>query len=473
MTLFKIIPGVLLFFLAGHIVLKTADRRVEASFGPVSYAGASFMLGLGAISLQMFFYSLVSIPFGALLISGPWIALGAAMLFLKAFKRTAFRTDGQKMGWAGIVLFIVILSQVFYSFAYALTMPLSGWDAWFIWFVKARAFFLDGSVNAAFLADPAYVQDHPDYPLLVPLAVSWIYTAIGSAQEEAGKIIYPLQFAALLSVFHYGVRRLTGSRITGLLFTALLSVTPLVLVHAAGFPVQIDSSYTGKDFTGYADLALSAYFLGAAVFTLLYVREGRGPFAFIASLMLAMGAWTKNEGLTFALLGFIILAASAILQKGKGRDFKTLGLALVPLALFILPWTVYKAVLGVGSEYVQSMGPGVFFSNLTRLGQIIPYMAGFMFLKPGVMGLVWWAWAASIVLSLRGVISSKTLVLHSLILGQLGIYAFVYTITPVDLKWHLETSLDRLVLHLVPLGMLAAALQLSMMAGASGPKDRR
>lgn len=473
MTLLKIIPGALLFFLAGHIVLKIADRRVEASFGPVSYAGASFMLGLGAISLQMFFYSLVSVPFGALLISGPWIALGAAMLFLKAFKRTAFRTDGQKMGWAGRALFAVILSQVLYSFAYSLTMPLSGWDAWFIWFVKARAFFLDGSVNAAFLTDPAYVQDHPDYPLLVPLAVSWIYTALGSAQEEAGKIIYPLQFAALLSVFHYGVRRITGSRTIGLLFTALLSVTPIVLVHAAGFPVQIDSAYTGKDLTGYADLALSSYFLGAGFFIYLYAREGRGPFAFIASLMLAMGAWTKNEGLTFALLGFLIIAVSALLKQGKGRDLRTLGLALVPLALFILPWSMYKAFYGLGSEYVQNMGPGVFFSNLTRFGQIIPYMAGFMFLKPGVMGLVWWAWAASTVLSFRRIISADTLALHSLILGQLGIYVFVYIITPVDLKWHLETSFDRLLLHLVPLGMLAAALQLSMLAGFSGPEDRR
>lgn len=473
MTLLKIIPGVLLFFLAGHIILKLVDRRVEASFGPVSYAGASFLLGLGGVSLQMFFYSLVSIPFSAMLISGPWIALAVAMLFIRMFNRTAFRLDSQKMGWAGIVLFAIILSQVFYSFAYSLTMPLSGWDAWFIWFVKARAFFLDGSVKAAFLTDPAYVQDHPDYPLLVPLAISWIYTALGSAQEEAGKIIYPLQFAALLSVFHFGVRRLTGSRTIGLLFTALLCVTPLVLVHGAGFPVQIDSAYTGKDFTGYADLALSAYFLGAAIFILLYAREGRGPFAFIAALMLAMGSWTKNEGLTFALLGFIILAASALLQKGKGRDLRTLALALVPLALFILPWSVYKAVLGLGNEYVQSMGTGVFFSNLTRLGQIIPYMAVFLFLKPGVMGLVWWAWAASTVLSLRLVISSKTLALHSLILGQLGIYIFVFIITPVDLNWHLATSVDRLLLHFIPLAMLAAALQLSMLVGASSPGDRR
>ncbi|CAG1065444.1 hypothetical protein BAC1_01025 [uncultured bacterium] len=471
MIFLKVIPGALLFFLSGHIVLKFADRRAEAAFGPVSYAGASFMLGLGAISLQMFFYSLLSIPFSSFLISAPWIALGAAMLFLPAFKRTAFRTDGQKMGWQGYLLFTIILSQVLYSFAYALTMPLSGWDAWFIWFMKARAFYMDGSVSAAFLIDPAYVQDHPEYPLLVPLAISWIYTAIGATHEEAGKIIYPLQFAALLSIFHYGVRKVSGSRTAGLLFTALLSLTPLLLLHGAGFPVQVDPSFRVKDFTGYADLALSAYFLAAGLFIFLYAREGRASFAFLASVALAMGAWTKNEGLTFALLGFMALAATALIR--EKRDFRTLALALVPLALFILPWSVYKAAHGLGSEYVENMGPAVFFSNLKRLGQIVPYMAGFMFLKPGVTGLVWWAWVITAILGLRTALSARTVLLQGLILGQLAIYVFVYVITPVDLKWHLGTSLDRLVLHMVPLAMFAAAVTLTRISGLKGNGERR
>ncbi|MEO0249584.1 MAG: hypothetical protein ABIN58_08615, partial [candidate division WOR-3 bacterium] len=162
-----------------------------------------------------------------------------------------------------------ILSQVLYSFAYALTMPLSGWDAWFIWFVKAGAFFMDGGVEASFLTSPVYAQDHPDYPLLIPLAISWLYTAAGAAEEQAGKAIYPLQFAALLAIFHYGVARYAGKK-TGLLFAALVSITPLVLVHAAGFPVQIDPSYAVKDSAGYADLAIAIYFLAAGLFIFIY-----------------------------------------------------------------------------------------------------------------------------------------------------------------------------------------------------------
>lgn len=466
MMLLKAILGSLLFFLAGHVVLKFLDRRSEAGFGPVSYAGASFLLGLGAISLQMFFYSLVSIPFGVFLISAPWVALGVAMLFMKGFTRTSFRVDTHRLTWQGAVLFAVILSQVLYSFAYTLSMPLNGWDALFIWFVKARAFFLDRAVEASFLTDPAYVQDHPDYPLLIPLAVSWIYTAAGAAQEEAGKIIYPLQFAALLSLFYYGVRRLSGSRTAGLLFTALLALTPVVLLHAAGFPVQMDSGYTGKDMTGYADLALSAYFLGAGIFIFLFARDKRGPFAFIASFMLASGAWTKNEGLTFALLGFIALCVAALLD--SRRDLKRFALCLAPLALFILPWSVYKAVHGLGNEYVQAMGSSVFLSNLSRLSEVIPYVASFMFLKPGVIGLAWWAYAITTVMGARTILAEKTIALHWLMLGQLGVYIFVYIITPLDLKWHLATSVDRLLMQLIPLAMLAVAVRLCAFAGYKG-----
>ena len=389
--LLKAVLGSLLFFLAGHVVLKFLDRRSEAAFGPLSYAGVSFMLGLGAISLQMFFYSLVSIQFGAFLISAPWVVLGVAMLFMKAFTRTGFTLDGQKLGWFGAVLFAVILSQVIYSFAYALTMPLSGWDALFIWFVKARAFFLDRSVEAAFLTDPVYVQDHPDYPLLVPLAVSWIYTAIGAAQEEAGKIIYPLQFAALLSLMHYGVRKLTGSRTTGLLFTALLALTPVVLVHAAGFPVQIDSGYTGKDMTGYADLALSAYFLGAGIFIVLFAKEAR-PFRVHRFVHARRRRVDKERGAH--------LRAPRLSRAVRYRATEQEGGLALPCHLTLAACALHPAVVNLqgcprARQRVRrrAMGPAVFFSNISRLASIIPYVADFMFLKPGVTGLAWWAYA--------------------------------------------------------------------------------
>ena len=65
-------------------------------------------------------------------------------------------------------------------------------------------------------------------------------------------------------------------------------------------------------------------------------------------------------------------------------------------------------------------------------------------------------------------LADKTIVLHWLILGQLGIYIFVYTITPLDLKWHLATSVDRLLMQLIALAMLAAAACLGNLAGCKG-----
>lgn len=468
--IFKLIPGVLLFFLSGHVVLKLIQRKYEAGLGVAPWLAVSFMLGLGAVSLQMFLYSLAAIPFNTVFIAAPWVAFGAAMLFIPAFRPKGFHREGGKAGLAGAILLIVIISQVLYSFIYSLSMPLSGWDAWFIWFVKARAFFLDRGVEASFLTNPVYVQDHPEYPLLVPLAVSWVYTAIGAVNEQAGKVIYPVQFAALLTIIYYGAWKASGSKSAGLLFAALLSLTPLVLVHAAGFPVQVDGAYAVKDATGYADITVAAYFLGAGLFIFLYAIDSNPAFGLLASLMLAMGAWAKNEGLTFALIGLILIALCAF--TGKRKDIRTVALSIAVLLLFILPWSVFKSAHGLGSEYVENMGPGVFFSNLPRLSEIIPYTARYMFLKPGVVSLVWWAYMAATLLCIRTILSSRTYLLHALILGQLCAYIFVYIITPVDLKWHLGTSLDRLVLHLIPLGMLVSAVNLSLLAGL-GSRERR
>lgn len=469
MAAVKLLSGLILFFIAGHVVLKCVDRKNGARLGRVAWAAFSFMLGLGAVSLQMFLYSLISVPFGPAVISAPWIVLGAVTLFHPAFRGTPFPGCGERMGWPGVVILALICSQVAYAFAYAIAMPLSGWDAWFIWFVKARAFFMDAGVQASFLTDPVYQQDHPEYPLLVPLAVAWMYTAVGSAGEWAGKAVYPVQFAALLAIFHYGALRFAG-KTAALVFTALLSVTPLVLVHAAGFPVKIEGLAMG-DFTGYADLTLAAYFLGAAIFLVLYAKEGGLHFAALSSVMLAMSAWTKNEGLTFSLLGLASLAFLAL--RGEKRDLRALAVSAAVLALFIAPWSFFKSAHGLSSEYVENMGAAVFFANVSRLGEIIPYMAKFMFLKPGITNLVWWAYVVSFVLCARAVISSRSYVLHWLIFGQLAAYIFVYMITPVDLKWHLATSVDRLVLHLVPLGMLAAAMNLSTLAGGHGHGEGR
>lgn len=462
--LFAIGAGV--FFISGFSVMRLIDPRSELGFNLAAKAGAYFLAGLGLVSLQMFLYSLAGIGFGFLPVAAPWAALS---LFVAFRGRKGVALAPSVPAPAGfdrysVPFFIIIAVQLLYSFIYAPALPVSGWDSWAIWFLKAKVFFIEGSVAAGFLTDPSFGYSHPDYPLMVPLAVSWIYTVIGGADDSIARLIYPLQYAAILALFFYFVKAASGVR-TALVFTALLSLTPILVMHASGLPVKVGGLYTG-DYAGYADLALSACFMASASFIYLYLRDGRTAQFLCAVLFLSIGAWTKNEGLTFSIIGLVILWAGA-LRSGKKAGY-LISASVAIFALFVAPWAIYKAGLLIKSEYAGRAGQAASLHGLTRLPVIIRYLARELFLFTGIFSFTWWLWAAGVVLNIRGQIKLPVLSLNVLALGQLSVYVFVYMITPANLEWHLQTSLDRLSLQLLPLFLMVSALNFQALFGEGG-----
>lgn len=455
MTLLLFISAAIVILLSGFTILKAADRKAELAFGPGTRVALSFLLGLGGVSQQMFLYSLASVPFSFFAISLPWVVSSCALFFLgrKSGAVSAVQKPKRNIGYRGAALIMIIASQAVYAFVYAGVLPVSGWDAWAIWFLKAKAFYIEKSVAGPVLTDGSFGYSHPDYPLLAPLSTAWVYVATGGVNDIIAKLLYPVQYVCLLTLSYHFIKK-AGDMRTALLFTALLSVTPIILIHSAGFPMRVGGLYTG-DFVGYADLALSIYFLGAASFIYLYARDGKGGGLILAGLMLSMAAWTKNEGLVFAITGFIVLLIFAV----RNGHWRHLGAALAVLLLFVAPWAVYKSYLGAGSEY--SGRAGLFFAYSSRLPLILKHIVGQAFFSIGLFSFTWWVWLASTVINIRGSLRPPLVFLNAILLAQLAVYVYIYVITPADLGWHLSTSSDRLLLQLTPLAMAIAALNVS------------
>jgi len=461
MQFFLVISALILFVAAGASIIRAIDRSGAMGLTGAPLAGVSFMTGLGAVSFQMFLYSLVSIPLNPIFIMLPWLPFIAAVFFRYRTKTA----DHQKQRWDAIsvALLAVIIVQSAYAFIYALSVPLFGWDAWFIWFLKARVFFLDQGISSEFLSNAGY-RHHQDYPLLMPLATAFVYGAAGSANETIGKLLYPLQFLSLLSVIYYALSRAAGRR-AGLLFAALSTLVPVIMIHAGGVPGKIGPLYAG-DFVGYSDLALSIYFMGAGAFLYFHAKEGGRPHLLLASLFLAMAAWTKNEGLTFAGFAVALFLIYRILFKREGI-LKDALLLVLPIAAVVIPWSLYKAGLGIGSEYVENLSLATIATNLWKLPIIFKTLGKMVFSHIELYNFCWWAYAISTLANWR---ASKALItLHLLLFLQLSAYIFIYIISPAPIDWHLATSADRLLLHLLPLALLITALNLVSMAGA-GPR---
>lgn len=463
MKVFYAIPALALFVAAGASILRAVDRSGDSGLSGAPFIGASFLAGMAAVSLQMFLYSLAGVPFRPALISLPWIAFVAVVFFVLKRPRAQKGPEKERFGILCYALLAVIAAQAAYAFAYALTLPLFGWDAWFIWFYKARAFYLDGAVSGEFLSGQTRYH-HGDYPLLVPLAAAWMYSAAGSADEALGKLLWPLQLLSLLSIMYFAVSKVADRR-TGLLFAALLSLVPVVAMHSGGLPVKIGELYSG-DFVGYADLLLSACFLAAGALFYLYALEGRAPLLIFSALFLGIGAWTKNEGLTFALFGVLLFGAYR-LRQGRGGARDALAMALTAAA-FIVPWALFKGSFGIGSEYVENLSAEVVASNLWKLGVILKTLGRMVFSNIELYSLCWWAYAISVLANWRGLAAGRLLILHALMAAQLSAYVLVYVISPAPVDWHVTTSADRLLLHLIPLAVFITAVNLTDVVRAWG-----
>lgn len=82
-----LILSIAVFLLAGASVLAAVRAAVTGLFPKLSLC---FIVGLGAVSLQMFFYSLVSINFGFFIIALPWAGLYALACFARREARRVF-----------------------------------------------------------------------------------------------------------------------------------------------------------------------------------------------------------------------------------------------------------------------------------------------------------------------------------------------------------------------------------------------
>jgi hypothetical protein len=315
----KLIFSLIAVAFAGRFILILIDRRYELDLGCFVRLMLSFTLGLGALSLQMFCYSLFAVSFTVPLIVVPWVVLSIIQhLYLLGFSlsvKCSSREGGgcgclnffKSIGLIGWLSLVVIASQALYAFFSALLMPLRGWDAWAIWFFKAKVFFAEGKVAASFLADNSYGNLHLDYPLLMPLIGSWVYIVLGSVNEVLVKGLFPVQFVSMLALFYFILSR-KAPRGASLLFTALLSLTPLLMTQAGGLPVALGGLNDG-DYVGYVDITIALFMMGAAGFIYLYMLERKPPYLYLSAAFLGFGAWTKNEGLTFIFVAMIVVTA--------------------------------------------------------------------------------------------------------------------------------------------------------------------
>ena len=345
---------------------------------------------------------------------------------------------GEAQAWLWILRAAGALTLVLVLANWAISTgasPHGDWDAFSIWNLRAK--FLAGGQPSWRYAVSAHLGGgqlgaaHPDYPMLVSALVAELWVLGGHMEPQA-----PALVALLFALLTVGL--LVGA-LGWLHHEAVGWVAALLLASSELFGSQVAAQY--------ADLPLAFYMLAAVALLVASGREqSSGAPLMAAGALASLAAWTKNEGIVFLLL---VMLWTAVRRGVRALLKLSLGAAPVLVVLGVFKLWLAPATVGLfpssTSEALAKLADPARWAMIARaylktLWEIAPWWAHPLLLIP-----LWW-WAAGLA-EKRRLKEGWVLLLPA---GMLAADFLVYLLTVADLRWHLDTSCNRLWLQVWP-----------------------
>jgi 4-amino-4-deoxy-L-arabinose transferase-like glycosyltransferase len=218
---------------------------------------------------------------------------------------------------------------------------------------------------------------------------------------------------------------------------------------------------------GMADLPLAAFLLaGGGLVARWLERPGRLRELVLGALLMALGVWVKREGLMVWLaagLAIGLWASLATLRTSRLR-WRPVLCYLAP-AIVLLPWLADLNLHHVVDRNYVRPSLGWLVEHGDRL-PVLAHALGAQLVAVTSWGVVWVLLAAALLLNppLRSAGRAFLLwVLAAHLVSVLLIYTFSTWIPYTD---HVASSIDRLVLQVLPLALLLLALSVPRLRGS-------
>jgi len=452
----------------------------------VEQAGLGIVLGIGLTGWSLFLWSLAGGRLDrtpSLIISGLGIvAVAPAVIARPKTRRSPSNTPSElqsaqrqqeafcRLCQIGIGCLIAM------AFIESLLTPQRLWDERAIFGIKAAVLFEDKTIQSRDLADADFIQGHPRYPLLLPLAEEHIYALLGKIDDRLSKIIFPLMYAGLV-LTTIGVLNRHLPRSQAWMWGILMATVPALMPHEYGF------------LCGQADAPVACFHGVALLYAWDFLERLDEPrqtvslvgAAALAGICGALTAFTKDEGIAFLMVDGAVLCLLLMVTAYRDRAARRRSMTvpatesserpLVPVvlayagcaAVILLPWFLHRRGLPQTTEmnYFGRLSPGFLLQQLGTLTWSIPHLAQRMFAEWREWGFQWWLMLLALVLAPRKILRRGQLLLLLDALGAIAALLVAGMLAPVRLEEHLGGSSQRFLMQISPIAVLFAAGQLA------------
>jgi len=368
-----------------------------------------------ALLFYSIFYYLVLL-FGLSFNIGIYFVLFLQFIYMYKFLNFNLFSKPRTQNFNSFSLLVILSTAVLYF--QKQIIPWGAWDGTFIWNLHAK--FLADQELWLKLFSKQISWSHPDYPLFLPSLIAMFWNLNGSVSTIIPMLISLLPLLGIIVLLFSSMNN------------TLIGFIPCAIILS-------DKIFMGQASSQYADTWL-AFFILLGTYLMKYIKDNKS-LVFIAGIIVSGAFWVKNEGFFY----FLILSFLVVLQfkNDKKSIFKYFLGALSLISIFL----VFKIYNSMENEIFN----GFFKTFSSKLFDVKRYV---LIIKHAKIAIL----EKFPILPFLAIFSA----VHFSKFERLGIYPilgifllictyfFIYVFTPIDLAWHLEFSLDRLVHHVYP-----------------------
>jgi 4-amino-4-deoxy-L-arabinose transferase-like glycosyltransferase len=432
--------SVVSFWVIGAAFLLFFAKRSKYVFSVCEFTGMSLFIGMSLSGFLLFFYDAIGLRLDVLnLIVVPVVAFAAIFpgYMAKPYRVNGIISDGPGGGvrsFAEKMLFWGIVAQVLWVFFLTIPLPVHSHDAVANYALKAKMFFFSSGIPYGFFSWGESTVAHPDYPLFLPLVMTWVYAFTGF-NDVMVKLIMPLSYVGFIAVF-FSVMRKLFDRPYAILATFILATIP----QLADYGTII-----------HADIFLTLFVTVGFLYFMRYTRTGGRFELFLASFMIGSSVWIKNEAMVFSFVFAVTLVLFFLRSEGSRRKRVLVDMlgAFTLIVAIASPWFLVRSLSGVVNSDLDIMSLDIHrvLENFKALPSLLDLFQQEVF-GPKKWNIFWVIFFGSVIWKRAKIFKGEIFYLSVFIfLAAFAYFAAYMAMTGENLYFYVNTTISRFMLH--------------------------